>query len=591
MLPLELSADACSLRPGEVRRVVSIELRDRRRRQARGAARAPRADPQPRAAELRRGARGAGRAGSTTRTAICSRAPTRWRAICARGATPAAPSRSRRASSRSTVADGRVVDARWDEEPRAHALVEELMLLANEAVGGLLARARRPALYRVHEHPKHEALLALADRLQALGLPVAPLPERAERPAGVASPSRARPSCSSPIVRERPAAREAFGALLLRTLQLARYDPVNSGPRRARLAGLRALHVADPALPRHRRAPRRCARSRASARMRRRRATCPRSRCAARAASARRPMPSAAPMRSAWPSCCRSGCARDGWQQTFDGVVTGLIGAGLFVRFGDVFEGFLPARRLDARERFDVDEHGVALVGRSLGPAHPARRRALVRRDRRRPAARARDARHRARARRAARARTRPVKTHDAAAPAEAGRGAGAGRRKRASRLRGWPKANARSRATARRGTSTTSSSASRPASRSRAPRSSRCAPARSRCARRTRQERGGELWLVGATIEPYEQGNRANHEPTRDRKLLAHKHEIEELATRVAEKGLTLIPLRLYFKDGRVKAEIALARGKEGIDKRRALAERDVRREIDREMKTRFRG
>ena len=93
-----------------------------------------------------------------------------------------------------------------------------------------------------------------------------------------------------------------------------------------------------------------------------------------------------------------------------------------------------------------------------------------------------------------------------------------------------------------------------------------------------------------GATIEPYEQGNRANHEPTRDRKLLAHKHEIEELASRVAEKGLTLIPLRLYFKDGRVKAEIALARGKEGIDKRRALADRDVRREIDRELKTRFR-
>jgi ribonuclease R len=58
---------------------------------------------------------------------------------------------------------------------------------------------------------------------------------------------------------------------------------------------------------------------------------------------------------------------RDGWQQNFDGVVTGLIGAGLFVRFGDVFEGFLPARRLDPRERFDSDEHGVALVGRASG--------------------------------------------------------------------------------------------------------------------------------------------------------------------------------------------------------------------------------
>ena len=104
-------------------------------------------------------------------------------------------------------------------------------------------------------------------------------------------------------------------------------------------------------------------------------------------------------------------------------------------------------------------------------------------------------------------------------------------------------------------------------------------------------QERGGELWLVGCTIEPYAQGNRANHEPTRDRKLLAHRREIDELASRVAEKGLTLVPLRLYFKDGRVKVEIALARGKEGIDKRRSLAERDVRREIDREMKTRSRG
>jgi SsrA-binding protein len=103
--------------------------------------------------------------------------------------------------------------------------------------------------------------------------------------------------------------------------------------------------------------------------------------------------------------------------------------------------------------------------------------------------------------------------------------------------------------------------------------------------------ERGGELWLVGATIEPYLQGNRANHEPGRDRKLLAHRHEIEQLAARVAEKGLTLVPLRLYFKGGRVKVEIALARGKEGIDKRRAIAERDVRREIDRELKSRARG
>jgi SsrA-binding protein len=95
----------------------------------------------------------------------------------------------------------------------------------------------------------------------------------------------------------------------------------------------------------------------------------------------------------------------------------------------------------------------------------------------------------------------------------------------------------------------------------------------------------------VNATIEPYAQGNRENHEPLRDRKLLVRKIEIDRLASRVAEKGLTLVPLRIYFKDGRAKVEIALARGKEGRDKRDALAERDTRREIEREMKTRFRG
>ena len=103
--------------------------------------------------------------------------------------------------------------------------------------------------------------------------------------------------------------------------------------------------------------------------------------------------------------------------------------------------------------------------------------------------------------------------------------------------------------------------------------------------------ERGGELWLVNATIEPYAQGNRENHEPLRDRKLLMKRIDIDRLASRVAEKGLTLVPLRIYFKDGRAKVEIALGRGREGRDKRDAIADRDVRREIDREMKTRYRA
>ena len=81
---------------------------------------------------------------------------------------------------------------------------------------------------------------------------------------------------------------------------------------------------------------------------------------------------------------------------------------------------------------------------------------------------------------------------------------------------------------------------------------------------------RDGEAWLLGAEIAVYEQGNRANHDPTRPRKLLMHRREIERLYAQVREKGLTLVPTRLYFKDGRVKVEIALARGKDVRDKRR---------------------
>src|SRR5205085_3366798 len=84
---------------------------------------------------------------------------------------------------------------------------------------------------------------------------------------------------------------------------------------------------------------------------------------------------------------------------------------------------------------------------------------------------------------------------------------------------------------------------------------------------------RDGEAWLVGAHISVYEQGNIANHDPDRDRKLLLHRKELESLYGKVRERGLTLVPTRLYFRNGRVKVELALARGKEGRDKRRDIA------------------
>ena len=102
---------------------------------------------------------------------------------------------------------------------------------------------------------------------------------------------------------------------------------------------------------------------------------------------------------------------------------------------------------------------------------------------------------------------------------------------------------------------------------------------------------RGGEVYLVGAHIAEYAQGNLANHDPDRDRKLLLHRGEIASLVGKVQERGLTLIPTRLYFKDGRAKVELALARGKEARDKRRDIAERDAQRQIERALKSRGRS
>lgn len=94
-----------------------------------------------------------------------------------------------------------------------------------------------------------------------------------------------------------------------------------------------------------------------------------------------------------------------------------------------------------------------------------------------------------------------------------------------------------------------------------------------------------GEVWLLGAHISPYSHGNRTNHDPTRRRKLLLHRAEIEKLEREVAQGGRTLVPLRMYFKHGLAKAEIAVARGKKLHDKRQASAQRDAERQIQRAL------
>jgi SsrA-binding protein len=99
-----------------------------------------------------------------------------------------------------------------------------------------------------------------------------------------------------------------------------------------------------------------------------------------------------------------------------------------------------------------------------------------------------------------------------------------------------------------------------------------------------------GEMWLIGTHVSPYEQGNRSNKDPLRHRKLLLHKNEILRLFLQVKQEGLTIVPLKCYFKRGRVKIEIALVKGKHTYDKREALSKRESQRDIERVMKNRAR-
>jgi SsrA-binding protein len=103
-------------------------------------------------------------------------------------------------------------------------------------------------------------------------------------------------------------------------------------------------------------------------------------------------------------------------------------------------------------------------------------------------------------------------------------------------------------------------------------------------------QPRDGELWLVNVHIAPYDPAGRYGHDPNRPRKLLLHGREMDQLVAQVQERGYTLIPTRLYLKDGWAKVEIALARGKRKYDKRQAIAERDAERDIQRALRERRR-
>jgi ribonuclease R len=263
--------------------------------------------------------------------------------------------------------DGRggVEQARKQSEPRAHMLVEELMILANEAVAGLLAGRDREALYRVHERPDPQAVALLLAKLADLKVPTPPAPD-----AQSLSPSEAERVAAAisegveGYVARSGRGREAFPALVLRSLKQARYDSRNLG--HSGLASPAYCHFTSPIrrypdLVCHRALLREIGTSDESA---------PEDLAALAEHTSEREREAAQVEYLADEICLAWLLDQElfelGWEHVFEGEIIGLIGSGLFVRFGDVFEGYLPARRLPG-DYFELNPLATALVGRRGG--------------------------------------------------------------------------------------------------------------------------------------------------------------------------------------------------------------------------------
>ncbi len=262
--------------------------------------------------------------------------------------------------------EGGIVDAWRESEPKAHVLVEELMILANEAVAGLLAGRRREALYRVHERPDPQAISLLLAKLHDLGVPTPPAPERLT-PVGAAAVAAAVSERVMDYAGRSGRGRDAFPALVLQSLKQARYDPQNLG--HSGLASTAYCHFTSPI----RRYPD---------------LVCHRALLRELGVSDE-PLPEDLPELAEHASVRERTAAQHeyladeiclawllerrlfelGWETAFEGEITGLIPSGVFVRFAEVFEGFLPARRLPG-DYFELNELGTALVGRRGGRTH-----------------------------------------------------------------------------------------------------------------------------------------------------------------------------------------------------------------------------
>jgi ribonuclease R len=263
--------------------------------------------------------------------------------------------------------DGRGGIARaWKEsEPTAHRLVEELMIRANEAVAELLSSRRREALYRIHEHPDPQAIALLIRKLADLDVPTPPVPDLEELSPGAAAHVAAR---AAERVMDYAAGsgrgREAFPALVLRSLKQARYDPANVG--HSGLASPAYTHFTSPIrrypdLVVHRALLRELGASDEA----------PPDDLQALAEHTSGREREAAQVEYLADELCLAWLLdaelfERGWEEPWEGEIVGVIASGLFVRFGEVFEGFLPARRL-AGNYFEMNDLGTALAGRRGG--------------------------------------------------------------------------------------------------------------------------------------------------------------------------------------------------------------------------------
>ncbi len=361
MLPERLSADLCSLRPDADRNAVTIEVGpDGAMRAYRSLIRSGARLSYPQAERILDGEEGHRPDVEAALRELAGASRRLREQRFARGA-----ARIESPDLEIELKEGRVAGARSAPESVAHALVEELMLLANSLVAEVLAGAAAPALYRVHDHPEPDAIELLAQRLELLEVPTPALPDL-HTPSAAAAAAAAIAETVGRYAATSGRGRVAFPALVLRSLQRARYDPRNRG--HSGLAAPAYCHFTSPI----RRYPDLVCHRALLAHLGQGAAHDPgRDQLEELAEATSLAERHAARVERRGDDIClafllEQELFREGWDATFDGEVVGLIEGALFVRFDGVFEGLLPAGRL-GRERLELDRLGVAMVGETTG--------------------------------------------------------------------------------------------------------------------------------------------------------------------------------------------------------------------------------